>query len=437
MISEKIVKAFGYNYDVLDNYIKDFKPVPELEWVFNSKNHRVIRELKDEEKERFDYGFYILQEMKPDLNISYNDFSENKITIGKQRRKLFKYINNQKLSEEIGKYKLPNKKLYLIYSTNFEDFLLSATKNPWTNCNNLENGDFRYTSLGNIFMNGRFIVYITDLEEKEYLGLKSYKMFFRAYGFINQKSEMVTNIWYPIKKYFKADEKSVSVQDTENKISKYGFNKIYNNFGIFVYPYLDYSVIYSEDDNESIVFQDEYYRFDAEVNFKDYGRKSYPEYIKFSQNEINFEKDLWKFCDNCGSKKEVFTRAFDLNLCPDCYEKYKKHCNYCGKDFLLKDLKFTEDNKWICSDCQKTEYKYSPVATCSCGTLIKKKGEKECRFCRSPNFDAYNSNLYTYLNKNGNLYSYKRHFYMGVKDIPPYIKFDEEVFADTEKYVRR
>lgn len=433
MISEKVIKAFGYDYKTFEDYINNFKPVDELKWIYDSENHRVITELKEEQKEQFDYGYYILREVKPDLNISYKDFAENKITIGKQKRKLFKYINDQKLSEEVGKYKLPNKKLYLVYSLNPEDFLMMATCNPWTACTNLNGGDFRYTVISNLFMKGRFMTYITDLEETEYLGLKSLKKFFRAMGFINRKGELITNIWYPIKEYLKLnDGKSLSVTETEDKISKYSFDKVYNNFGFFVYPYLDYSTI---NEKEEIKFENKYYRYDPYILFKNGNKVGYTEVIKYSPDELNLENDLWKFCDCCGSKKDITTLG-DKNYCSGCLEKELRKCDYCGNEFSLKDLKFTEDNKFICPTCVETKYNNSD-RICSCGTLIRKEGENQCRFCRSGRVDSFKNVDFAYFYKN-NLYTYFKHHYIKDYDeLPPGIKYDENIWETYEKYTKR
>ena len=172
MISKEISEMFGYNFNTLKSYIDNWQPVEELKWLSDHQDRRFIREIADEEREYFDRGWHELREAKPDLKISYRDFVDNKIEVNGQKRKLFKYINNKELSELVGKYKLPKTKLYLVISTNFDDFLMCSTDNSWTACTNLKNGDFRYTTIGNIFTNGRFIAYVTDLNLNRLKGLK-------------------------------------------------------------------------------------------------------------------------------------------------------------------------------------------------------------------------------------------------------------------------
>lgn len=432
MINEELSEMFGYDYGTLKSYIDSWQPVDELKWLNQFSDRRFIREIKDEEREYFDRGWKELREAKPDLNISYRDFVDNKIEVNGQKRKLFKYINDKELSELVGKYKLPKTKIYLVISTNFDDFLMCSTKNPWTACTNLESGDFKFTTLGNIFTKGRFIVYITDLEEKSAYGLSSYKMFYRCFGFINQVGEMVGNIWYPIKSYmaFK-DEHFTSVNQVENKESKYGFDKVFNKFGFFVYPYLDYSIL----DNDRYYFSDSYLRFHPVIEYEDKTQKSYSERIKFGG--LSLEESLWKKCDVCGSHYGNIETIGHTNYCSSCYDEAKVKCDSCDKETNLKDLHFTENNTFICDDCIESIYNRKDVKTCSCGTLIRKKNETSCKYCRSDKVDAFKNIDYEYLGKNGNLYSYFRHHYTEDGKPLPGIKYDEDIFEETEKYVER
>ena len=79
MISEEISEMFGYDFSVLKNYINNWNPVDELKWISSYKDRRYIREIKDEEREWFDRGWKELREARPDINISYRDFVDNKI----------------------------------------------------------------------------------------------------------------------------------------------------------------------------------------------------------------------------------------------------------------------------------------------------------------------------------------------------------------------
>ena len=431
MINEELSNKFGYDFPILNSYIQNWKPVKELEWVANNPNGRFIRKLTDSEREYFDLGWYELKKAKPELELTYQDFVDNKIIFDKQPRKLFKYLNDKDLSELVGKYKLPKTDLYLVISTNFDDFLMCSTKNNWTACTDLRNGDFKYTSLGNIFTDGRFIVYITDMKEKEFEGLNSYNMFFRCFGFVNEDGELITNIWYPIKEYMSVDFLGVkSVKEVLNKKSKYGVHKIFNKFDTFVYPYLDYSVF----DGETFMFKDEYLKFEPIVEFMDGTRKYLGDYLKFGEG-LDFENSLWSYCDRCGSKKGVRTYG-ELNLCDECVQKEMVACANCAMKEPMNFLNFTEDNEWICNNCKQPVFKRTDVKTCSCGTLIRMKGKEQCKYCRSDKEDAFKNIKYSYLN-NGNRYDYFWHHYIEDGKLPPYIYEDEEIFEETEMYSKR
>ena len=436
MINEELSKKFGYNYNTLSNYIKNWQPVEELEWLNKFQDRRFIIEVKEDEREFFDRGWRELREAKPDLKISYRDFVDNKIEVDGQKRKLFKYINDKNLSELVGKYKLPKTKLYLVISTNFDDFLMCSTKNSWTACTNLENGDFRFTTMGNIFTKGRFIVYITDLEKKEYCGLESYKMFYRCFGFINEDGEMVGNIWYPIKTYMAfPNEYFKSVREVENKKAKYEIEEVFNDYDFFVYPYLDYS--YLSDDGK-YVFSDEYLRYHPAIKFKNNQEVSYSDKILYI-GDTNMDSMISQYCDFCGTKKGFIQTVGSYNYCEDCYEKAMiKHCAFCGNPIPLKDASFTEDNKWIHKSCIENAYGRKDVKTCACGTLIKKKGEDSCRYCRSDRIDAFKniSFSYVYDKNNFNIHKYFRHCYVDDGDILPGLKYDEELFEEYEVYIK-
>lgn len=434
MITE-ISKQFGYND--LNNYVNSWKPVEELAWLNDYQDRRFIVELKEEEKEKFDYGWVILKEEKPELELTYNDFKENKILIDKQPRKLFKYINDKSLSETVGKYKLPNKKLYLVISTNFDDFLMCSTNNSWTACTDLKKGDFRQTVIGNIFTEGRFIVYVTDMTPTSYKGLESYKMFFRCFGFINKEEKMITNIWYPVKKYMSIENHNLlTVKETDCKEPKYGFTKVFNDYGVFIYPYLDYSII--TDDKNNYIFADDYVRFKPMVEFKKDGSIDYcGDYFKFlpDKDELSYEETLWRKCDICGGYHGKIKTIKDKNYCDECLSKTEITCDCCGG----KANNFTEDNTYLCDTCATVHFQRNllQVHSCiQCGTLIRKKNEIRCKFCRSDKIDAYYNPYYRYIH-NDNLYDYTKHCYVDNGKLPTGIKFDEDIFSETEKYVKR
>ena len=302
-------------------------------------------------------------------------------------------------------------------------------------------GDFGYA--GNIFTNGRFIAYVTDLKPKSFKGLESYNMFYRCFGFINKDGEMVGNIWYPIKTYMAfQDEHFKCVTDVSNKDAKYKIDKVFNEYDFFIYPYLDYSVL--DTDSGNYYFSDSYLRFHPIIEFKDGTIKQYSSKIKYEGSDFdgdNIKDMFWRYCDVCKTWHGNIETIGDYNYCPDCAKKAIIKCDHCGKEIKLLDAHFTEDNKWICDDCIKVIYGRTDVKTCSCGTLIRMKCRTQCKYCRSEKTDAFKNEEFEYIKpiqEPMNVYSYFRHAYVPNNEggyIPPHLRFDEDIFSETEKYV--
>src|SRR5574344_1234441 len=243
----KISSMFGYKEEDVKKYIESFKSAPEISFLDDQKDNRLVFRLNQKMKEQFDNGFKILSKTKPDLEVSYEDFQKNRIAVGNERRKLFKFINDKNLSEEVGKYKLPNKELYLVISNNFADMILASTNNSsWTSCVNLKDGDFRFTVFSNIFLKGRFIMYITDLKEKTFDGLSSYNMYVRSFGFVDKNGSLKSVRWYPSKIFLDFDINGLKVtQCGERSENQYPIDPVFDKYGMFIYPDLDNSEIVS------------------------------------------------------------------------------------------------------------------------------------------------------------------------------------------------
>lgn len=432
MINSEICTYFGYDYNIIENYLKNKKLVKELDFLEKEKNQRMIFEMTDKDKSLFDKGYSILLNKRKDLKIDYNSFARNKIKVDGQERKLFKFLNDSALSEEVGKYKLPNKKLYFVISTNPEDMMMCATGHSWTACTNLYKGDYKFTTLGNVFTNGRFIMYITDLEKVSFKSLESYNMFFRAFGFVGEDGQLYSNIWYPIREYVDMNYGNIYIKGVDKNIkSKYGIDIIKNNYDFFIFPYLDYCQNLDLKSGKFIIGK-EYCHF-------------FPMAI-CGNKEINVSKILWygigktfeeslkRHCDCCGSKKGNIETIGDKNYCEECKSKLEAECSICGKK--SKEFYFTENNEWICGDCLRK----NNIKVCSiCGTTIKMKKKTECKYCRSVKEDAFKNVMYEYYDKEkNNVRDYFRHHYVDAKhSMPPGIKEDEDFFSEYELFVKR
>ena len=109
-----------FEYSKCLDYLSKREVADELKFLAKEKEQRIFIELTDRDLENIDQGFALFKKYF-DVPLEYRDFKENKITVGKQSYKLFKYIFQNKefiekygiekmkiISEEIGRYKFPN-----------------------------------------------------------------------------------------------------------------------------------------------------------------------------------------------------------------------------------------------------------------------------------------------------------------------------------------
>ena len=133
------------------------------------------------------------------------------------------------------------KNIKLCFSLNFADWMLASTKNNWTSCLSLESGYGYWKGLAGLVgdMN-RMMVFTTNMEEKEFMGIKSYDMIERMWLFTLERTGTTFihgNLMYPRKTNFDVsslkkfipewkDVRFDDQMDTEAH-SKYAFPMIY------------------------------------------------------------------------------------------------------------------------------------------------------------------------------------------------------------------
>lgn len=436
-MNPKICAYFGYDNNVVNDFLRvREEEEPELKFINDCENHRYIHKMTDEDKEKFDLGYKVLREKRKDLDIDYSSYSRNKITVDGQERKLFRYLKDSALSEEVGKYKLPNRDLYFVLSTNPDDFVLCSTNNKsWTSCTDLLNGDFKYTAMGNIFTGGRFIMYITDLTEKEFLDAKSYDMIFRAFGFIGNDDKLYSNIWYPMRANMDIDIGDIHINHVKGQVrSKYLITKIFNKFGSFTSPYMDFGQVFNDNDYDislDFLVDENYHHFYPKTYFANNKEMKTSAYYWYDGCNIN--TSIKRRCDKCGTNIGYIETHGKLNYCEECMKEVTEVCCVCGK--RKHNCHYTEDNKWMCDDCVKE----NNIRLCSnCGTTIRMKNKNECKYCRSTKIDPFKNIQYEYFDKKaGNVRDYFRHCYVEPGDVPPGLIDDEDFFEEHEIYLKR
>lgn len=153
----------------------------------------------------------------------------------------------QKIFEKIGCYKVnTSNDLYFVLSRNFNDFFLCSSGEGWTSCLNPESPSGFWSALPFLVADpNRCMCIISDLSEKEYLGVKSIRMFKRGWGELDRNGVINTGMFYPAKEYISnsffdqmnMEEKIVKMGGSFN--SKYPINFFYNEYGVFDFLYQD------------------------------------------------------------------------------------------------------------------------------------------------------------------------------------------------------
>ena len=212
--------------------------------IFNEEmvDFKVRRKLSDEVMKKIDGGFLLFNLwfsafcMK--YNITYENFKEWKIEINKNSFKLqkalvnfysdkanyipyaadiriirdvesFKHLRDkeeeikrqlQDIQESISEKKLPNQNLEFVMSWDFTDWFLASTAETWSSCLNLRSNFsscYWHGLPGLIGDPNRCMIYMTNGNRKEFLGIQADKIIARAWGELGEDSVIYFNKSYP------------------------------------------------------------------------------------------------------------------------------------------------------------------------------------------------------------------------------------------------
>jgi hypothetical protein len=425
---KEIYSRYGFNNKVLE-YI-DNQTIPSELSICNTEDKRYIVPITN--KELFDNGwlrFKSLFEEKPFFkDITYESFKENKIMINNKPRKLFSFLLKehtitQKEVEKISAWTLPNKDLYFVISKNYNDFIMCSTKNSsWSSCCDITKGDYAISVLGSIFDPSRAIFYISDLAEKEYLGIRSFNMYFRTWIFINSNGSINCSLLYPSKcdnLFIPKEIFGLEIKDIDRKfLSKYPINIFFNKHNISFVPYLD-------DLNIVKKGKQIYLRYDPEPNIwvlektlTSVKRIQFDDVIlkkNYLTNSSISDDLFFQKCDFCGCKNNHIHTFNGKNYCHNCYDNTLFTCENCNSKVRGDKIGKTIDDKILCNKCLK-EYSYKKCISCGdyfCGT------EKKCYYCLdmvskkciAPNCKALNDVVGNIIDLHGMLYVENNNFY--------------------------
>lgn len=374
--------------------------------------------LTDKEKkyiEKYDRAYYLFFNYFNSFfsEISYSEFQENLKTVNKNKIKIKKYIegiyrqnhkrfikdrsrnfaihsaqitDNEieayilKSFEDIGRYKIPNKKLYLVLSINYADWLLCSTAESWSSCLSLEGQYYHglFTLPGDL---SRALLYVTDGSFKEYLGIKVEKIISRSWVLLGEKNQKAIVKFYPneflgldLIKKITNDNSYIMASNLSSHIkSKNNYVPLFFEKGISVTPYNDRSsLLLSSGGVEQLikegsgltVFDKHFERKNTDTLVKLFCR-SFKSYVNEKRNlnqDINYTP---KECCKCHNKevKNSFNGQF---YCQTCFTELFTSCKHCGEIM-------PKDKGEYCDNCKPL----FEIVKCSiCGTEHYKKDVK-------------------------------------------------------------
>ena len=160
----------------------------------------------------------------------------------------------EKIGEEKPSYK---ENVELVISFNYADWFLCSTKEKWSSCLSLENGDY-WAGIPTTFLdNNRAFIYITNREKKEFLGIKTDKFISRVWCFIDNKSRKLLSKNYPVNFL---NEKTIQNITNDNTYISF-VNVMYDCYNKYeITPLLfDKSEVYCSIFNDAVYFDEEYF----------------------------------------------------------------------------------------------------------------------------------------------------------------------------------
>ena len=409
----------------------EWKPVEDFNSLLEGKefkDQRIVSEIdfsdkelcntfaaSDEAYERFSLDFEeALKYLKSEKNceITYQDFINNKVlynknltkikkvleTIYKENTKLFSWdsgsstseISPEKISEWIvkrfeiiGAKKKSSKKLYFVISFNPMDWFLSSTsEEKWESCFNLNhsNGHGYQYCLGLPFLCGdknRFLVYLTDGTEKEFMGIKTHHYFSRTWVELDENGTFHPFKWYPNDtisiETLRTLTGNTSFKTRESfKRSKYPIDVLATVKGAFIGTYSDMGELKPINGELYLVGnlktgQQNFTKnllTTSSISFKDLRIDNHAvnNFVIPKWQKLGVHLDMFFTAGRCSCGKDRIGKVVgDRFICQDCYDGNYFNCEECGSEYLLEDRTFveTEGGKTIaiCPSClEKARY---------------------------------------------------------------------------------
>jgi len=303
----------------------------------------------------------------PEINniTNYDNFINNKITIGKQQFKLIKYLIDKKgvPKEEIEKItSLKNSKndVYLCLTRNPIDYLFASTNQSFSSCISLDYNCSHNMGLGGLCVDpNRFMLFLTSgairrytLREKE---IKHFRYIARTWCLLGKDDYIKIVRQYPsnsieTKSIFE-DLKLNFYSDTDFT-SKFSFKPVLFENGNIAMIYLDtIGVKYDYLDNTAYYSCNNYNKiydiidFDCSYNFNN---------IQSFDDLEDICRYICCVCDERLHEDNVYASNGDV-YCEYHYYQNFYSCERCGYECYLEDGGY-EQEKRLCNSCFYDSY---------------------------------------------------------------------------------
>jgi len=403
---ELVDKYFGLSEEGLEIFKENvYSPDIAKEYAqFNlDENLRKYWYLDSKLAEQIDEGWILFKSVFKKFvkyyNVTYENFTNNKIMINKNSVKLQKALTtnpavsksnfdldgNHKDSvknflETVNARKLPTKqKLYLVFTKNPIDMLFCSTGKNWSSCLDLT-GEYNYWSglPTTIIDKSRGMIYVTDKTKKrvfesgyfengKYFDKKIDKMLIRSWVILCEKGLKIVG-FYPNDSLNKVKiidlinqnipNKFLLIQNETSFISKYPITLIFNINEDAQLIYLDSSkliekengVFLSSSSTSDLYFFSRRKGVKYGNSVKDIDCNLYLLY-KENQNIVEYSKSFG-ICECCSEYSHDLTEVNGLYYCEECVAANFFVCDRCGKIEDKEEMYYDTDGETkICYDC--------------------------------------------------------------------------------------
>jgi hypothetical protein len=306
--------------------------------------------------------------------------------------------------ERVGAYKLPIKaEMEIVISLNFADWLLCSTAEGWGSCINLES-DFHgcyWSGLpGLVGDPNRAMLYITDRNKKEYLGIVTEKMLSRTWLLTGGFDKVVAVRFFPntivdtptISDIIKMPLKQLDA----TFIAKHPIKPIWFKNGKSSFIYTDYTKIQKISKSFRYAFGDSgFWHIDKATGTIEtiniFTVRSGLKDLYFSDRTL--ERYASKICQKCGNavEGEALYEFEGIIMCRRCHSIHVIKCPYCDRTYWKTTMiNIPEAGELVCPTC--VEQHFTRCNDCNSFirneniTSIKDLGKKVCKNCLDLNY---------------------------------------------------